>query len=210
VPQHQRFKSSSHKWGTLRTRWWPFWTNYRNTGVLRWRRRFYALSTSTSKHETVHVCRTAYTLRPFPPLYHAPIFSHFNFSGTCCSKCGGERMLWRKDRVNSLEGKKGTNTETIAVHVHTLSRRHELVLYTSEVRLVRGALKLVTISGNSLSCTDVSIRSTCTTTCFRKLHHTYQRLVVDSTVLSDAKLVLYPLFTDANKGSVLYNHRGCK
>ena len=121
---------------------------------------FNALSTSTSgQHETVHVCRTAYTLRPFPPLYHASILSHFNFSGTCCSKCGGERMQWRKDRVNSLEGNKGTNTETITVHVHTQSRRQELVLHTSEVRLVRGALKPVTTSPNSLPCTDGSIRS---------------------------------------------------
>jgi len=107
---------------------------------------FNALSTSTSTHETVHVCRTAYALRPFPPLYHAPILGHFNFSGTRCSKCEGKRMQWRKYRVNSLEGNKGTNTETIAVHRHTQSRRQELILHTTNVRLVRGALKPVTIS----------------------------------------------------------------
>jgi hypothetical protein len=42
-------------------------------------------------------------------------------------------MLLRKDRVNSLEGKKGTNTETMAVHVHTQSRRQELVVHTSNL-----------------------------------------------------------------------------
>jgi hypothetical protein len=75
------------------------------------------------------------------------------------------QSVWRREnavrthRVNSLEGKKGANTETTAVHVHTPSRRHELVLHTSNVRLIRGAMKPVTISHNSLPCTAGSVRS---------------------------------------------------
>lgn len=104
--------------------------------------------------ETVHVCKTAYTLGLFPPVYAGPILTHFNFSETCCSKCGGEGTQGRKDRVNSLGGKRGQIWKP-QLYSYTRSPG-DMNLYTYHVQLVRGALKLVSTSLNSLACTDGS------------------------------------------------------